>query len=95
MPKLKASYRGRDFQVEYTGTDNVMIALYDDVDWGTCGGSCACASCICTVLEGEEYFKEPSEEEMDLLLAEGRPNARLGCQLDLDKAPDGKVKIRI
>ena len=84
MPKLKASYRGRDFQVEYTGTDNVMIALYDDVDWGTCGGSCACASCICDILEGEEYFKEPSE-----------PNARLGCQLDLDKAPDGKVKIRI
>ena len=58
MPKLKASYRGRDFQVEYTGTDNVMIALYDDVDWGTCGGSCACASCICDILEGEEYFKE-------------------------------------
>ena len=43
--------------------------------------------CICDVLEGEEYFKEPSEEEMDLLHAEGRPNARLGCQLDLDKAP--------
>ena len=95
MPKLTALHKGKSIQVEYTGTDNVMIALYDDIDWGTCGGSCARGSCICTVLEGEEFFKDPSEEELDMLHAEGRPNSRLGCQLDLDNAPDGKVKIRI
>lgn len=95
MPKLRALYRGKELEVDYSGTDNVMIALYDDVDWGTCGGSCACASCICIVQEGEEYFDPPSEEELDLLNAEGRPNSRLGCQLDLANAPDGKVKIKI
>ena len=42
MPKLTALHKGKSIQVEYTGTDNVMIALYDDIDWGTCGGSCAC-----------------------------------------------------
>ena len=61
MPKLTALHKGKSIQVEYTGTDNVMIALYDDIDWGTCGGSCACGSCICTVLEGEEFFG-PSDD---------------------------------
>ena len=95
MPILTALYKGKKIQREYTGTDNVMIALYDDVDWGTCGGSVACGSCCCTVLEGEQYFKEPSQEEQDMLDLEGRPGQRLGCQLDLDNAPDGKIFIRI
>lgn len=95
MPTLTAIIKNKETKVEYTDSDNVMIALYDYVDWGTCGGSAVCGSCVCDVLAGEEYFEEPDFMEQDMLQFTGKPNSRLGCQLHLENAPNGKVIIRV
>ena len=50
------------------------------------------SSCICDVLEGEEY-QRTSEEEMDLSTQKEDPMQDWVGQLDLDKAIDGKVKL--
>jgi len=95
MPTFTALLKNKEIQVQYTDSDNVMIALYDEIDWGTCGGSGVCGSCVCTILEGEQYFSEPDINEEDTLEFINLPNARLGCQLSLDGVPDNILKIRV
>ena len=95
MPTLTAIIKNKETKVEYTDSDNVMIALYDHVDWGTCGGSAVCGSCVCNVLAGDEYFDDPDIMEQDMLEFTSMPHARLGCQLSLENVPDGKLVIRV
>ena len=95
MPSFTAIIKNKETQIEYTENDNVMIALYDHVQWGTCGGSCVCGSCACNVLAGDEYFDEPDLMEQDMLEFTGMPNGRLGCQLSLENVPDGKLVVRV
>ena len=47
-----------------------------------CGGVCACSSCHCYVIEGEDSLDEASDAEEDRLdmAFDVRPNSRLGCQ---------------
>ena len=33
MPTFTALLKNKELQVQYTDSDNVMIALYDEVDW--------------------------------------------------------------
>lgn len=95
MAKLTAIIKNKEVEVEYNDYDTVMVALYDHVDWGTCGGSAVCGTCVCDVLQGEEYFKDPDFLEQDMLEFAGKPNSRLSCQLSLDGVPSGKVRVRV
>ena len=95
MPKFKLERNESIVDIEYTDTDNVMIALCDTLDWGTCGGSCACGTCLCQIIEGEEYFESPSEEEKRMINAFGQAEQRLGCQLSLENVPDNKLVIKV
>lgn len=95
MGKLTAIVKSKEVEVEYNDYDNVMVALYEHVEWGTCGGSGMCGTCICDVLQGDQYFKDPDFLEQDMLEFAGKPNSRLGCQLSLEGVPSGKVKIRV
>jgi len=95
MPQLTAIINNQETQVEFNEHDNVMIALYDYVDWGSCGGSCTCGTCVCEILSGEEYFPLPDLFEEEMLDYVGRPNSRLGCQLELENVPNNKLVVRI
>lgn len=86
MPKV--IYRGgpdgeRTVEAK-SGQTLLEIAEDHDIKMGSaCGGVCACSSCHCYVLEGEDSLDEPSEAESDRLdmAFEVRPNSRLGCQV--------------
>ena len=97
MPKFTALINNEKVQVEYTDSDNVMIALYDDMQspWGTCGGSGVCGTCLCSIVEGSEYFNEPDINDEDTLDYIAIPNTRLGCQLELENVPTNKLIIRV
>jgi 2Fe-2S ferredoxin len=88
MPKV--IYRGGpdgERTVEAKRGQNLLeIAEDHDIKMGSaCGGVCACSSCHCYVLEGEDSLEEPSEKESDRLdmAFDVRPNSRLGCQVKL------------
>jgi 2Fe-2S ferredoxin len=57
--------------------------------------SASCATCHIEVLEGQEAFLPPQEEEMDVLDAVSSlpPRFRLACQAKLKPGP-GKVLVR-
>lgn len=98
MPTFTALIKNEKVQVEYTDSDNVMIALYDHVDhkaWGTCGGSGVCGTCLCSVEEGEELFPDPDFSEEDTLEYINIANTRLACQLELEDVPDKKLTITV
>ena len=95
MPRLKAIINNSETQVEFSEYDNVMIALYDYVDWGSCGGSATCGTCVCKILSGEEYFPLPDFFEEEMLEFVGKPNSRLGCQLELENVPNDKLVVRV
>ncbi|PRQ09974.1 2Fe-2S iron-sulfur cluster-binding protein [Enhygromyxa salina] len=88
MPKV--TYRGgpdqeRTIEAE-SGVSLLEIAEHNDVKMGSaCGGVCACSSCHCYVVEGEDSLDEASDAEEDRLdmAFEVRPNSRLGCQVKL------------
>src|SRR5688572_19260139 len=66
------------------GQNLLEIAEDHDIKMGSaCGGVCACSSCHCYVLEGEDSLDEPSDSESDRLdmAFDVRPNSRLGCQV--------------
>jgi 2Fe-2S ferredoxin len=89
---------GREIDVEYDGSDNIMVALYDHFKgepWGDCGGSCICATCHVEIVEG--YPIEPNEEEEDQLVytSSRTKNSRLGCQCDLDNVPDKSLVVKV
>lgn len=44
-----------------------------------------CGTCVVEVVEGAQHLAPPNEEEREILdiYAEGRPHARLACQLDV------------
>jgi 2Fe-2S ferredoxin len=68
------------------GQNLLEIAEEHDIKMGSaCGGVCACSSCHCYVIEGEDSLEEPSEKESDRLdmAFDVRPNSRLGCQVEL------------
>ena len=95
MPRLKAIINNLETQVEFSEYDNVMIALSDYVDWGSCGGSATCGTCVCSILSGEEYFPLPDFFEEEMLEYVGKPNNRLGCQLELENVPNDKLIIKV
>lgn len=95
MATLKAIINNTETQVKFDENDNVMMALYDYVDWGTCGGSCTCGTCVCDILSGEEHFPLPDFFEKDMLEFVDRPNSRLACQLELENVPDNTLVVRI
>lgn len=95
VPRLKAIINNIETQVEYSEYDNVMIALSDFVDWGSCGGSATCGTCVCSILSGEEYFPLPDFFEEEILEFVGKPNLRLGCQLELENVPNDKLVVRV
>lgn len=86
MPKI--TYRGgpdSERVVEAERGQNLLeIAEDNDVKMGSaCGGVCACSSCHCYVVEGEDSLEEPSDAEEDRLdmAFEVKPSSRLGCQV--------------
>jgi ferredoxin, 2Fe-2S len=88
MPKV--IYRGGpdgERVIEAKSGHNLLeIAEENDVKMGSaCGGVCACSSCHCYVLEGDDSLDEPSEAEEDRLdmAFDVRPSSRLGCQVKL------------
>lgn len=69
-----------------TGRTLLEIAEENDVKMGSaCGGVCACSSCHCYILEGEDSVEEASEKEEDRLdmAFDVRPTSRLGCQVEV------------
>ncbi|EDM74245.1 putative 2Fe-2S cluster assembly ferredoxin [Plesiocystis pacifica SIR-1] len=69
-----------------TGQNLLEIAEEHDVKMGSaCGGVCACSSCHCYILEGEDSLDEPSDAEEDRLdmAFDVKPSSRLGCQVKL------------
>jgi len=91
---------GRELDVKYGSNDNVMVALYDYFSkdpWGTCGGSCVCATCHVEVLEGMPPGG-PDENELYLVeFASGykEGSSRLGCQIDLRDVPDKTLVVKV
>jgi 2Fe-2S ferredoxin len=88
MPKV--TFRGgpdRERTVEAErGTTLLAIAEDHDVKMGSaCGGVCACSSCHCYIVEGEDSLEEPTDKENDRLDMgfDVRPNSRLGCQVEV------------
>ena len=89
MPKV--IYRGgpdgeRVIEDAKPGMNLLEIAEENDVKMGSaCGGVCACSSCHCYVLEGEDSLEEASDAEEDRLdmAFDIRPQSRLGCQVKL------------
>lgn len=68
------------------GRNLLEIAEENDVKMGSaCGGVCACSSCHCYIVEGEDSLEEATEKEEDRLDMgfDVRPNSRLGCQTKL------------
>ncbi len=68
------------------GQTLLEVAEEHDVKMGSaCGGVCACSSCHCYILGGEEGLEEASESEEDRLdmAFDIRPNSRLGCQVQV------------
>jgi 2Fe-2S ferredoxin len=68
------------------GHNLLEIAEENDVKMGSaCGGVCACSSCHCYIIEGEDSLDEASEKEEDRLdmAFDVRPSSRLGCQVKL------------
>ena len=89
---------GREFDVEYSDSDNIMVALYDHFKgepWGDCGGSCICATCHVEVVEG--YSTTPNEDEEDQLVytSNRTDRSRLGCQCELDGIPDKSLVVKV
>lgn len=93
---------GREFDVEYTDNDNIMIALYDHFrgePWGDCGGSCVCATCHVIIEEGHGLFGEATDlSELDLLdyapgMIEGK--SRLSCQCELRNIESNTVVVKV
>jgi 2Fe-2S ferredoxin len=88
MPKV--TFRGgpdgeRTVETE-RGRTLLAIAEDHDVKMGSaCGGVCACSSCHCYVVEGEDSLEEPTDKENDRLDMgfDVRPNSRLGCQVEV------------
>ena len=99
MKKFRVITRsGREFDVEYNDSDNIMVALYDSFKgepWGDCGGSCICATCHIEVLEG--YSTTPNEEEEDQLVytSSRTDRSRLGCQCELEGVADKSLKVKV
>jgi 2Fe-2S ferredoxin len=65
-----------------------LLALAEDHDikmGSACGGVCACSSCHCYIVEGEDSLDEATEAESDRLDMgfDVRPNSRLGCQVEV------------
>lgn len=88
MPKV--TYRGgpdgERVIEDRSGRNLLEIAEENDVKMGSaCGGVCACSSCHCYVLDGEDSLDEASDAEEDRLdmAFDVRPNSRLGCQVAL------------
>jgi 2Fe-2S ferredoxin len=68
------------------GQTLLEIAEDQDVKMGSaCGGVCACSSCHCYIVEGEDSLEEATESEDDRLDMgfDVRPNSRLGCQVEV------------
>jgi 2Fe-2S ferredoxin len=68
------------------GTTLLALAEDHDVKMGSaCGGVCACSSCHCYIVEGEDSLEEATEAESDRLDMgfDVRPNSRLGCQVEV------------
>ena len=71
------------------GQNLLEIAEENDIKMGSaCGGVCACSSCHCYVVEGEDSLDEASDSEEDRLdmAFDVRPGSRLGCQVKLGSA---------
>lgn len=85
MPKIKfIGGPDKEITVEAKPGQNLLeIAEAHHVRMGSaCGGVCACSSCHCWIVEGEDSLDEASEAEEDRLdmAFDVRPNSRLGCQ---------------
>jgi len=93
---------GREFDVEYTENDNIMIALYDHFKgepWGDCGGSAICATCHVEIIKG--YPTRPDiklDEQEEYLLEDAHNetvNSRLGCQCELRGIEDKTLTVKV
>ena len=69
------------------GTSIMRVAIENNVDGivAQCGGTAACGTCHCFVLDdGGAEFDPPTPQEMDILdflAVPARENSRLSCQL--------------
>ena len=62
----------------------------------TCGGMALCATCHVEVVEGDDYYKEATDPELEMLdtLPEVTDASRLACQMPIQEGMDGLV-VRI
>ncbi|WP_380872384.1 (2Fe-2S) ferredoxin [Sphingomonas sp. DBB INV C78] len=66
-----------------TVMEGALLNMLPGID-GMCGGLLSCATCHCYVDDAwVERIDPPSDEEAEMLelVADRRPNSRLGCQI--------------
>jgi 2Fe-2S ferredoxin len=93
MPKVKFLPSGSEVQAR-VGESLLDLALANGVEiQHACGGFCACTTCHCEVIEGEQNLEKADSDELERLdvLDQRKPNSRLGCQAKVK----GDVVIRV
>ena len=93
MPRVKFLPSGIEVNAAL-GESILDIALANDVEiQHACGGFCACTTCHCEVIEGDQNLEAPDSDELERLeVLDGRtPHSRLGCQSKIK----GDVVIRV
>lgn len=80
MPKVTYSYGGQTKVVEAeTGKTILQIALDHGIPMEhACGGNGFCTTCMCKVIQGQEFVSPPNEKETNMGVEV--PTHRLGCQ---------------
>jgi ferredoxin, 2Fe-2S len=74
------------------------VALKNNIELHhNCGGVCACSTCHCYVLQGEDLMEELSDKEENFIdrAVNPRLNSRLGCQCELLKGKSGIIEVTL
>ena len=93
MPKVKFLPSGIEVNAR-VGEALLDLALSNDVSiQHACGGFCACTTCHCEVITGEDQLESPDADELERLdVLEGRTaRSRLACQAKIR----GDVVVRV
>jgi len=93
MPKVKFMPSGIEVEAK-AGEALLDIALANDVSiQHACGGFCACTTCHCEVISGDQNLEAPDSDELERLdVLDGRTtHSRLACQSKVK----GDVVVRV
>ena len=93
MPTVKFLPSGIEVSAR-SGEALLDIALAHEVSiQHACGGFCACTTCHCEILAGDQNLESPDDDEQERLsVLEGRTaHSRLACQAKVK----GDVTVRV